>query len=56
MLYRSVYLVEYQTIKCANNFKANYDKILEVLTSIKKREQFLYIIKFKYFNNQIKIS
>lgn len=24
-----------------NNFKANYDKILEVLTSITKKEQFL---------------
>ncbi len=39
--FKSIYLVEYQTIKYMNNFKANYNKILEVLTTITDREQFL---------------
>ena len=34
-------MFEYQAIKYMNNFKANYNKILEVLKSITEKEQFL---------------
>ncbi len=36
-----MYLIEYQFIKYVNSFKANYDKNLEVLLLVTKREQFL---------------
>ena len=40
-LIKAIYLFEYQTIKYTNNFKANWNKILEVLKSITEKEQFL---------------
>ncbi len=38
---KSYIYFEYQRIKYKNNFKANYNKILEVLKSITEKEQFL---------------
>jgi hypothetical protein len=36
-----MYLSEFQAIKYMNNFKENYNKILEVLMTITEKEHFL---------------